>query len=341
MNHPPDRTSAAIDGAARHLAGFLLITALAATVLWLASGLTTVEPGQRAVVLRWGAVDRVVGSGLILAWPSPIERIVPVPGDERLQSTEIRRFAVAPPPPPTPLGLPPPTIRNDSGCLTGDAGLVHLVGTVAWTIEDPAAWVTATRDGTRGVERALERSFAAAAIAVCARRSVDGILVVGHEVIDEAAAQARERLRGDLLSDLATRVAGLGLGIRPRRVDVTVELPAEARPAFAEVLSAGQTAERLVAEARAHAERVRQEAALARAQRLSQAEATARELVSRARVATEAFTALTREQDPVRRDLLRQRLARERYEAILRKVGQVVAVDRQRPVRLWLPGTTP
>lgn len=325
--------AAAIDAAARRTAGVLLAAAGLAAALWLASGITTVEPGDRGVVLRWGAVDRVVGSGLILAWPRPIESIVRIPGGERTLSSDIARFAAPP-------GLPDGR-RQTAGLLTGDAGLVHLSASVAWTVAEPADYVTAARGGDAAIARGLERAFASAAIAVCAGRGIDGVLVVGSEDADERAAQSRERLRGDLLAGLNARLDAMRLGIRARRVDLGATLPEAARPAFAEVLSAAQSAERQVAEARAAAERQRQEAALFRAQRLGQAEAAASELVSRARVSSEAILALAGERDPSRRWVLLQRVWRERLEPILRKVGQVTAVPRDRPLRLWLGGGMP
>ncbi len=120
-----------------------------------------------------------------------------------------------------------------------------------------------------------------------------------------------------------------------------MELPAQAKPAFAEVLSAAQAAERAVAEARANAERVRQEASVFRAQRLAQAEALAKELTSRARVATDTIAALAKEKDPGKQTLLRQRVWRERLETIMRKAGQVVVVSRTHPVQIWLTGNQP
>ncbi len=320
----------AVDQAVRRTAGVLGAAAVLAAGLWLISGIATVEPGNRAVVLRWGAVERVVASGLILAWPRPIETIVRIPGAERTQTSEVGILAA-----------PTPTHMGTAGCLTGDAGLVHLAGSVVWTVEDPIAYITITRDGDETRDRGLERAFAASAIAVCASRNVDGVLVVGSSAGDDRAVQSRERLRGDLLAGLNQRLSQLGLGVRAQRVDLAVTLPEAARPAFAEVLTAAQTAERTVAEARTQAERQRQDTVQFRAQRLGQASAFAHELVSRAKVATDSIAALAQEHDPDRQYLLRQRLWYERLEALLRKSGQVIAIPRSRPMKLWLSGNSP
>jgi regulator of protease activity HflC (stomatin/prohibitin superfamily) len=335
-------SAAVADAAARTTLIMLLAVAMGA-VLWLASGIGAVEPGERAVVLRWGAVAREVDSGLVLAWPRPIEAIVRVPGRDRALTTTIRRFAspssaltAGAAEPGSALDPPPAPSAGTSGCLTGDAGLVHLTGTVVWTVVDPGAYAATTRDGPGTLVHAMERAFAASAIAACARRSVDGTLVVGSEPGDGAAADARERLRGELLAEVNLRLAELALGVSAQRVDLSIELPDDAKPAFAEVLSAGQAAEKAIATARAQAERTRQLASQARAQRIAQAAADARETVSRARVDTVGIVALARERDPERQALMRERIYRDSLDTVLHQAGAVVIVDRTTPALVWL-----
>jgi regulator of protease activity HflC (stomatin/prohibitin superfamily) len=350
----------AVDRAASRLTGIMWAIAAMVAALWLISGMGTVEPGNRAVIVRWGAVNRVVDSGLVLAWPAPIERIVRIPGAERTQSTAMRRFApaaavpgITDPPTMTPgapasaaagipvsgqpgsyeAGLAPASGGN--GCLTGDLGLVHLAATVVWTVDDPADFVAAGGDGPGTISQALERSSTASAIAVSARRSIESMLVVGVNQDDAAAAQSRERVRTELTAGLNARLAGLHLGITAQRIDLALGLPEAAKPAFAAVLSAGQAAERLVAEARAGAERLRQEAAQARSQRLAQATALASELISHARVATDAIISLAQERDPDLQYLMRERLFRDRVEAVLHHAAQVILVSPRTPLMVW------
>jgi regulator of protease activity HflC (stomatin/prohibitin superfamily) len=221
------------------------------------------------------------------------------------------------------------------GCLTGDCGLVQIAATVVWTVDEPRAFVAMSADGPGTIAQALERAFTASAIQVTARRALDTVLVVGGPQTDAAAGQARERLRIDLTSALNARLTVLGLGISAQRVDLAVSLPEAAKPAFAAVLSAGQTAERAVAEARSGAERLRQDAAQARTQRLAQATANASEIVSHARVVSDSIVALAQERDPERAYLMRERLYRDRVEAVLHHAGQVVMVSPQTPLMVW------
>jgi len=340
-------TARALESAATRTTGVLWLAAGLVGLLWLVSGISTVEPGSRAVVLRWGAVDRVITSGLVVAWPLPLETIVRIPGSERTQSTLIRHFAspasafriadvANPSGGAAPYDAPLIATASTPGCLTGDAGMVHLTGTVVWTVSEPRLFAALIGDGPTTIVLALERCFAAAAVAACARRSVDGVLVVGTEVVDDQAAQARDHLRGELLTDLNRRLEALNLGITAQRIDLVVELPDAAKPAFAEVLTAAQSAERAVATARASAERTRQEALQARAQRLTDATATAQELISGAHVATDVVISLAQEHDPRRQFLLRERIYHDFLDTVLHQAGQVTLVASGTPSVLWL-----
>jgi regulator of protease activity HflC (stomatin/prohibitin superfamily) len=339
----------AIEVAARRTTHLLWAAAGMALVLWLVSGISTVEPGNRAVVVRWGAVDRVVDSGLLLSWPRPCERIIRIPGAERTQTTVLRRFAS----PKSAFGaraiaasmLTPSSSTREApqmdqagtpGCLSGDMGLVHLTATVVWTVEDPRAYVVSATDADATIVLAIDRAFASTAVACCARRNVDGILVVGSAQVDAHSAQERDQLRGELVIGLNDRLHALGIGISVQRVDLQVELPDDAKPAFAEVLSAAQGAERAVAQARTLAEREHQEAMQARSQRLAEASANAHETISSARVATDSIVTLAHEQDPRLRYLLRQRIYRDCLDTVLRQAGQVSVVTPSTPSAIWM-----
>lgn len=331
---------------------FIAVAVAVLAVLWLASGLAQVEPGMRAVVMRLGAPVREAPSGLVMAWPRPFERVVRVPGPEQQLTLAVDRLAYAARSATAGVmvksnGLDP---RLDGGyVLTGDAGVAHLTGTVVWRIASATRYVRANLEGQRDlparlaaaprVQQALERAFCAAAVAACAARPLDGVLVAGDSTgaAGEAAAQARDRLRADIASAMNRRLADYDLGIEVTRVDLAAAIPEAARAAFAEVASAEQAAAQEVAAARTTAERTAQQAQQARAEILAQASARAEEQVARARVATRAVALLAEEREPGHRALLLQRLWRDRLDAILRKTGGAVAVDGTVPVRAAVP----
>ena len=55
--------------------GFLFVAIAVLALAWGASNLRVVPPDARAAVLRLGAVTRIEGPGLLLAWPQPIEQV--------------------------------------------------------------------------------------------------------------------------------------------------------------------------------------------------------------------------------------------------------------------------
>jgi regulator of protease activity HflC (stomatin/prohibitin superfamily) len=59
------------------------VTVLAA-LAWAFSNVRQIDPQNRAVVLHFGALDRVQNAGLLLAWPQPFEQVVLLPAADRV-----------------------------------------------------------------------------------------------------------------------------------------------------------------------------------------------------------------------------------------------------------------
>jgi regulator of protease activity HflC (stomatin/prohibitin superfamily) len=232
--------------------------------------------------------------------------------------------------------------RNTTFLLTGDSGLVRLQGAVFYQISDASAYVLESEH----VGAALRRLFAASAVAVCAGRDLDAIVIARGPAETDAqhVLQSRqERFRADLVAEVNRRLSalaadGAGLGITVSRIDLTASLPAEAKAAFDQVLSATQTADREVAVARADAARITQSAHQEQERILSQAAALGAERASDARTRTASITAINPRYAGVRRQALVNRLYFERIAALLRKAGRVDAIDPRSASRLYLPG---
>ncbi|RCH03687.1 SPFH domain / Band 7 family protein [Pseudomonas aeruginosa] len=243
------------------LFGVTLLAALA----WVFSNVRQIGPENRAVVLRLGALERLAGPGLLLAWPQPLEQVVLLPSAEQvierrveglLRSEQARRADLD-------VSLSSDALAGSGYLLTGDAGVVQLDVRVFYKVDDPYAYVL---QGAH-VLPALDRLVARNAVQVCAARDLDTILVARPELLgnDSAVAERRERLRGDLVQGInhslaALAAAGSGLGIQVVRVDVQSSLPRNAVSAFNAVLTASQLAEQNVAKARTEAEKLTQAA---------------------------------------------------------------------------------
>lgn len=318
---------------------FLFIGVAVLAVAWLASGFVSVESGSRAVVMRFGKVDRVRDTGLVWAWPRPIEQVVVVPSPERQLTQEVNALALAKQMELS-LGEDVLDLRDGGYVLSGDGGVVHLAGVLTYHVTDAAAYLLARERLTA----ALEREYCASAITAVAGRPLDGV-VAARSAAEAGAAAAtaanqREALRGEIRALMNRRLQALTLGVEISRVDLTATLPRRAKPAFDQVLASEAEAARVVASARTDAEKYRQQGERDRTEILQTAEAKAKELVAKARIATDRITSLAAESSPERRALLLTRLYRERMEAILRRAGVVTLVDGKEPVRLLLPGGT-
>jgi regulator of protease activity HflC (stomatin/prohibitin superfamily) len=322
----------------RFLYGVVLVLAVG----WLASNFRQIPPDSRAVVLRFGSIDRQHGSGLVMAWPRPIEQVVVLPTADRqvqfaVKSFDIGMTASAEGVDFSISGDP----RDNAGfLLTGDAGVIHLQAALFYRIIDPTAYLLAERH----IGPALERLFTASAVAVCAGRDIDTILVARPEKNAGGNALAsREQLRGDLLNAVNQRLEKLseqgdGLGIEVSRVDVSASLPSGAKYAFNLVLQKAQTADQDIAIARTDAERAAQMANQDRDRVLSDAQAAAEETVTKAKTRTAEITALIPQLHSPAGKAIANRLYYERIGKILGKAQQVDTFDPKNGTRLILPG---
>lgn len=319
------------------------VTALAA-VAWAFSNVRQIDPQERAVVLHFGALDRIENAGLLLAWPRPVEQVVLLPAADRvlerrvesllrsdaaLQADRVASFA-------TPVS---DALAGSGYLLTGDAGLVQLDVRVFYKVTEPYAFVLQGEH----VPPALDRLVTRSAVALAAARDLDTILVARPELTgsDNQAAERRERLRGDLVQSINRRLAelattGQGLGVEVARVDVQSSLPGPAVSAFNAVLTASQQADKAVANARTEAERLTQSARQEADRALQVAHAQASERLAKASADTATVLGLTKAQGSDPQMLLR--LYRERVPAILRQAGSVTTVDPKDDSHLIIQG---
>ena len=285
------------------------VTVLAA-LAWAFSNVRQIDPQNRAVVLHFGALDRIQNAGLLLAWPQPFEQVVLLPAADRVierrvenllrseaatQADRVASFA-------TPLS---DALAGSGYLLTGDAGVVQLDVRVFYKVTEPYAFVLQGGHVLPALDRLVTRS----AVALTAARDLDTILVARPELIgtDNGAAERRERLRGDLVQGINKRLAEL---------------------------TASQQADKAVANARTDAEKLTQ-AANQQADRVVQvAHAQASERLANARAQTATVASLAQVKDPG----LLLRLYRERLPKILGQAGSVTTVDPKDDSRLIIQG---
>ena len=332
---------------ASHLAfmGLYVVTLLAA-LGWAVSNVRQIDPQNRAVVFRFGELDRVQNAGLLLAWPQPFEQVVLLPSADRVIERHVETLLRSP----TALAADKVTsfatpmsdaLAGSGFLLTGDAGVVQLDVTAYYKVTDPREFVLQGEHVLSALDRLVNRS----AVSLTAARDLDTILVARPELLgsDSQSAERRERLRGDLVQGINQRLealtaTGVGLGVEVVRVDVQSSLPPAAVNAFNAVLTASQQADQAVANARTDAEKQNQTANQQADRTLQVAHAQASERLAKAQTDTAAVTGLAQSIQNKSDPGLLLRIYRERVPGILKQAGSVTTVDPHDDSRLIIQG---
>jgi len=324
----------------------LYVVTLMAALGWAVSNVRQIDPQNRAVVFRFGELDRVQNAGLLLAWPQPFEQVVLLPSADRVIERHVETLLRSP----TALAADKVTsfatpmsdaLAGSGYLLTGDAGVVQLDVTAYYKVTDPRAFVLQGEHVLPALDRLVNRS----AVSLTAARDLDTILVARPELVgsDSQSAERRERLRGDLVHGINARLSdltqtGAGLGVEIVRVDVQSSLPAAAVNAFNAVLTASQQADQAVANARTDAEKLNQTANQQADRTLQVAHAQASERLAKAQTETATVTGLAQSIQNKSDPGLLLRIYRERVPGILRQAGSVTTVDPHDDSRLIIQG---
>ncbi|MGF6709040.1 regulator of protease activity HflC (stomatin/prohibitin superfamily) [Luteibacter sp. W1I16] len=326
---------------------FALVALLAGA--WLVRGIQRVPADSRAVVTRFGQVIRTAGPGLLLTWPSPVDTVVLLPSQgrqvqfspEALESGSA--FASGVQELPGAGFAPTENARENTWFfMTGDGALVHLRTMLFYQIDDPVAFVTAGDH----IEPMLRRAIIAAAVHLCAARSLDGILVARPEVAGTPRfVTQREQFARELVGEVNRRLRDAaskegGMGIRVARVDVVPSIPLGAKEAFDAVLTVGQQVERSLADARTTVEARRQIAEQSRERELDDARAVAEESVHKAQERSALVLSLGHS-PPLDRGTVVDQLYRERVKAVFGLAGRVDAVPMNDHARTLISGASP
>jgi regulator of protease activity HflC (stomatin/prohibitin superfamily) len=322
------------------------VVTLLLAVIWLGSNIRQISPDTQAVVLRFDRIVRVQNSGLLLAWPRPIEQVILLPGPDRQLSQSVGSLP--------PVGgitqAPQQDIASEitvpvtvSPYLTGDGNVVLLDAKLIYRIVDPRAYFLSEVH----IGPALDRLFRSTAVQVTAGFGLNDFLVAQTATTDAARNQSvvalRAAVRDDFSKVMNAKLAGLAdkgvsLGVEVDRIDLTPSLPPEAKVAFDQVLTASQRADQQVAAARTAGE-LRRQGAQREADRLkSAAEATANETVTSATVDTATIKALIGEETNQTRANVMLHAYTDKASEIMNRIGSVTAVDPQGGARIVLPG---
>ncbi len=124
--------------------GILLVAALA-LLIWLISGIYTVNPNEQAIVQRFGALSRTASQGWHYHLPAPFETVTTVDVTRRNQ---------------TEVGSRNSRESTDAGTmLTGDSNIVELGFVIVWQVRDPVKYLFKVADPVDVLQRAAESAM--------------------------------------------------------------------------------------------------------------------------------------------------------------------------------------
>ncbi len=279
-------------------------------LIWiLATSFYTVQPEERAVVKRFGAVIKITDPGLHFKLPMGIDQVQWVATERVLKQefgfrTEGVRGGRT--------QYSQKAFEDESLMLTGDLNIIDLEWVVQYRINDPIKFLYSMREPTQTLRDISESVM---------RRVVGNRL--GSDVLTVGRVEIQQLGRDEMQQIMDRYDAGIHV--------ITVELqdvvpPPAVQPAFNEVNEARQERERMINEAQ---KRVNQEIPRAEGQALrtiAEAQGYATERVNRALGESTRFSAVLAEYQRVP-EVTRSRLYLEALAEILPEIGQILVVQ--------------
>ena len=304
--------------------GIIILAVIALLVIiWAATGVYTISPGENAALRLFGAVqgDPVAEEGLQWWWPSPVGR------RDVVLVTETRRMELGFRSNEATVNTPFP---DEALMISGDLNIVDVQMVVQYRIsnlnnflfnvDDPGEPIRAIPEGQPD-GRTLKDGAEAALRLVVGQRSIDDVLVRGREQVE---TDTRERLQAIMDS--------YGAGIEVISVQLQdVKAPEEVRDAFDDVLRGRQERETRINQALAYEADV-----IPRARGDAQRIIEGAEAFRQARIETAAgeaqrFNAVLNEYNSSP-EVTRQRLYLEALEQVLPGVTKIVVDPETDPV---------
>jgi membrane protease subunit HflK len=215
----------------------VLIGMIVAAVIWLASGVFTVDPDEEASLRLFGKYNSTAGSGLNWWWPSPVGQ------RDIVQVTQTRTLE---------LGFRSGSegtasvtlVAVEAQMITGDENLVDVGAVIQYRISDLRNYLfevddPGDTDRSVGIGRPDGRTLRD--VAETSLRQV-----VGARTIDDALTEGREQIQEDTRLQMQTILNSYSAGINIISVLLqNVNPPEEVRDAFEDVVVAQEEKERL------------------------------------------------------------------------------------------------
>ncbi len=279
-----------------------------AVIIWLATGIYSVGPDEKGVVLRFGRFSTITDSGLNYHLPYPFETVF------KPKVTEVKRievgFRTIDPGPPARYADRP----QESLMLTGDENIVDVDVIVQYVIADAAKYLFNVRDPDGTVRKATEAAIRE---------------VVGGKVINEVLTTGKPQIQADTMLLIQRILDRYDSGLRIMAVQLQdVNPPQEVRDAFIDVASAREDKNRIINEAQGYRNAIIPEARGKVSQILNAAEAYRAEKTRKATGDADRFKQILKEYQKAKA-VTRKRLYLETMEEILPGIRKFI-LDQQK-----------
>ncbi|MBI5029274.1 MAG: FtsH protease activity modulator HflK [Chloroflexi bacterium] len=285
--------------------------------LYFLSGVYIVNPGEEAVVRRFGQVtERRVGEGIHYRLPFPIERV------DLVNVSQVRREGIGLRPPEHEVALHP---AEETQVLTGDENIVSIKIIVQYKIKDPADYLLRVDSDANPLIRSAVKS---ALISLGGRATVDDLLTTG-----------RPDLQRVMLANAQKILDGYSSGLQLISINLQeVVPPTQVADAFRNVSSAREEKQATINDAQGYANSVIPKAR-GEAERLTrEAQGYGSQVTSRAQGDAQRFKDVFKEYRQSTAngatDVTRYRYYVETMEQVLAKVKKYIVDPREQNIRI-------
>ncbi len=283
----------------------LLIIALAGILLlWLGSGIYKLKEGEQAVVLKFGAFEKISGPGLNYHLPNPLETII----IERVNTSRTTEIGYRSNGKYSNQGSSG-DLANESTMLTGDENIVNLSTQITWHISNLKDYVLNLKNPENTVK----------AVAQSVIREV-----IAETRIASILSDKKQAIADQIKLNMQKTLEKYGAGIEIEKVNLLeAQAPVEVRPAFIDVKTASADKQKEINQAYAYRNNILPEARGESAKMIQEAEAYRQETIEKAKGDAKRFTDLL-VQYTNNKEIMKQRIYLDTVEKVLRKSKKII-----------------
>jgi modulator of FtsH protease HflK len=250
-----DAGSQALSEALRSSFAIVRVIMVLLVVTFFASGVFTVPSQEQAIVLRFGrpvgtAEGQLLGPGLHWSFPYPIDEIVRIPISQVQTVMSTTGWYATTPEAEAAGNEPEPGASlnpaSDGYTLTGDGNIIHVRMALRYRVTNPLNYVLNFVNASNVVQNALDNAL---------------IHVSAQFTVDQALRLSLEEFKQKILARVSQLIEDQGLGITISDASLTPLAPRQVKKAFDDVIAADNDRGKVVSEAQAYANGVKNRAA--------------------------------------------------------------------------------